>query len=407
MFIHEQGELEKYHIAWRVYISANTRTGYSGASISFDGTSTKYQYRHIYHASISFDSQSREFDISDILEGSTAPEIAAYLVRLCFDVMRRQVYLMVYCGLAGITYPHRYNMIGIDNENSNPAALREFERFRQISDMLEDMVSCVIELEINGVDVSTCLLAAATALRRGSEPRPFLEMPDAEALAIARQRSLLIPSQTHLDKKPYVPLLNTKRRVEYHDSFPATYSVFVRLVRAALVSASRLQGLPENVLLAHVEVWEGRSFQIGPTLKFVWRADLRQGGFSDIVVVRGALLISRHRYVDLLPGRCGDHILNINAVGNFREIGRLLGGEKVSKKTRIPMYTFLKSLSRRIDGGNFRDKFAGLFFVQWGSMLRFGRVTENRFFSFDKATLRDFRKPPYNNNNYYYYYYYY
>ncbi len=60
----------------------------------------------------------------------------------------------------------------------------------------------------------------------------------------------------------------------------------------------------------------------------------------------------------------------------------------MGKTTRIPVYTLLKALSRRIDGGSFRDKFAGTFLADWGRPVPLGNVTENRFFSFLKGALK-------------------
>jgi hypothetical protein len=56
--------------------------------------------RHIWHASIGIDNVTCEYDISEVT-GSTAPEVCAYLVRIARDIIRRQVVLMVYCGLPG------------------------------------------------------------------------------------------------------------------------------------------------------------------------------------------------------------------------------------------------------------------------------------------------------------------
>jgi hypothetical protein len=43
--LHEQCEVELFHLAYRCYTSVDSLTGFSGAAINFDSTSTKYQYR--------------------------------------------------------------------------------------------------------------------------------------------------------------------------------------------------------------------------------------------------------------------------------------------------------------------------------------------------------------------------
>jgi hypothetical protein len=43
--LHEQCEVELFHLALRCYTSVDSLTGFSGAALNFDSTSTKYQYR--------------------------------------------------------------------------------------------------------------------------------------------------------------------------------------------------------------------------------------------------------------------------------------------------------------------------------------------------------------------------
>mmetsp|Transcript_29643 Transcript_29643/g.104417 ORF Transcript_29643/g.104417 Transcript_29643/m.104417 type:complete len:270 (+) Transcript_29643:481-1290(+) len=111
-------------------MSTSKRLGFKGWALFWDGTSTKYNYRHIMHASIGVGDRTFEYDLSDIVEGSTAPETAAYLKSIVCDVMRRQAVLMVHCGLVELTYPREVTVLGMDNEPLNGAAVAEFECFR-------------------------------------------------------------------------------------------------------------------------------------------------------------------------------------------------------------------------------------------------------------------------------------
>ncbi|KAJ1448207.1 hypothetical protein M885DRAFT_574717 [Pelagophyceae sp. CCMP2097] len=328
----EQGELEKFHIALRVYV-------------------------------IGIGDETWEYDVSDILEGSTAPETAAYLGSICLDVMRRQSVLMLHCGLAGITLPHHFNVYGMDNENTNPAALEVHEGFRVISETLEDMLALVEEAEINGVVMSECTDAGLASLKLRPRPPPW--MPDdgplahSAAVARARARTPEIPARACLDKKPYVDI-KSKPWQRFHDSFTSTRSIVCAAVRYQIVEKSQLQENLVESVAAHVAKFDG-------------------------LLSLGAVIIAWRRLVKSLAARCGDHVLNINSTGIFREIGRLLGGVKVSKTTRIPMYTLLVALSRRILNGNFRDKFAGTYLKDHNSKVSLGRVTDNRFFSYGKG----------------------
>ncbi|KAJ1446764.1 hypothetical protein M885DRAFT_577140, partial [Pelagophyceae sp. CCMP2097] len=359
----EQGELEKFHIALRVYVSTSGQRGYHGAALNWDGTSTKYEYRHIMHGSIGIGDETWEYDVSDILEGSTAPETAAYLGSICLDVMRRQSVLMLHCGLAGITLPHHFNVYGMDNENTNPAALEVHEGFRVISETFEDMLALVEEAEINGVVMSECTDAGLASLKLRPRPPPWMpdDGPLAHSAAVerARARTPEIPARACLDQKPYVDI-KSKPWQRFHDSFTSTRSIVCAAVRYQIVEKSQLQENLVESVAAHVAKFDG-------------------------LLSLGAVIIAWRRLVKSLAARCCDHVLNINSTGIFREIGRLLGGVKVSKTTRIPMYTLLVAFSRRIFNGNFRDKFAGTYLKDHNSKVSLGRVTDNRLFSYGKG----------------------
>ncbi len=246
-------------------------------ALFWDGTSTKYQLRHIVHASIGVGDETFEYDLSDIVQGETAPEIAAYLAGICLDVMRRQVVLMTHCGLAGITYPSRYSVFGMDNTNSNPAALLELEGFRTISELLEEFVTCIEEAALNDVDMSACVVEATAALRLPPRaPRPQagpLALATADAAAMARARARAIPSRAALNKKPYV-VVNTAARQRRHDLYGYEHSIFLAAVRFQIVQTSKLQGGLAASVAAHVAKFDGH-LSLGETCI---SGSLRTGG---------------------------------------------------------------------------------------------------------------------------------
>ncbi|KAJ1445614.1 hypothetical protein M885DRAFT_300532 [Pelagophyceae sp. CCMP2097] len=220
------------------------------------------------HASIGVGGRTFEYDLSDIVEGSTAPETAAYLKSIVCDVLRRQAVLMVHCGLVGLTYPHEVTVLGMDNEPLNGAAVADFESFRAISEVLLDMVTLVEEAWLNKVDMHACLDAAIAGLKLPPRPRCH----DA-----ARE----IPSPAELDKKPYV-LLNSKPCQRYHANFGCLHSIVVAATRYEIVERSKLQGGLAAGVATHVAEFNG-SLALGKA-----RMDVGTGGPPSLHTLRPA-----------------------------------------------------------------------------------------------------------------------
>ncbi|KAJ1447006.1 hypothetical protein M885DRAFT_544388 [Pelagophyceae sp. CCMP2097] len=222
----------------------------------------------------------------------------------------------------------------MDNEPLNCSAVAEFECFRDISEVLLDMVTLVEEAWLNKVDMHACLDAATAGLKLPPRPRCH----DA-----ARE----IPSSAELAKKPYV-LLNSARRQRYHAAFSCLHSIVVAATRYQIVKRSKLQGGLAAGVATHVAEFDGSltlgaATSVGGAGTAIWRSDGRHGGHFDIRVVRDAAVIVRRRHVAALAARCGDHVLNINSVGIFRKLGNLIGSDKVTKASRLPMQTLLKA----------------------------------------------------------------
>ena len=146
--VHEQAEVTLMNIARLAARSVYKRCGYSGLTLLFDSTSTKAEFREYMSVALGIDECVYQTALDEWMGGKSAVEIASYLAKLFIaHVMRRQQVLLLYKveGVDGATYPHSVHVAVIDNEASNPAALREFDNRRIVSHALCRMVNTVAQ----------------------------------------------------------------------------------------------------------------------------------------------------------------------------------------------------------------------------------------------------------------------
>jgi hypothetical protein len=167
--------------------------------------------------------------------------------------------------------------VGIDNENTNPAALAEFESYREISEVLEDAVNCVVEMAMNGVDARKCILPAVSLLGLPPPGQSELSYKDTFALVQSVCERVQLPTSAELDRKQYV-LVNTEARARKHAEIAVRWSrsIIVAATRRALILASeetvKLEARLE--LEAHLESWSGTMINPGGVGRFEWSGDL-------------------------------------------------------------------------------------------------------------------------------------
>ena len=146
--VHEQAEVTLMNIARLAARSVYKRCGYSGLTLLFDSTSTKAEFREYMSVALGIDDCVYQTALDEWMGGKPAVEIASYLAKFFIaHVMRRQQVLLLYKveGVDGATYPHSVHVAVIDNEASNPAALREFDNCRIVSHALSRMVNTVAQ----------------------------------------------------------------------------------------------------------------------------------------------------------------------------------------------------------------------------------------------------------------------
>ena len=389
--VHEQAEITLLNIARLAAAAVHGRCGFAGLSILFDSTSTKREYREYMSVALGICDVIHQVALDDWLGGKSAVEISSYLARFFVDkVVRRQQLLLKYKvpTAVAVTYPHSVHVVIVDNENSNPAALREFDEFRIVSHVLVTVVNTVATLAARDAgmgaavaDASVAVLTLApgedhTALCRGVVAAAIeraIRSVDDPAFVVAQlargspQRANLVArvarSEVHAIL-PHTPLRRTKaaRNAAAEAEKAAADAVpFVELVRSRRRVPSDAQGIPPQILrLFHTSLksqWSILSFlrpvdDDGHTRWKAWRDPLvcvcraTAQGLRTRRRARAFAIGDEEVFILLLKVGCADHMININSTGNYRLLGRLLGsGERhaaIPKSVRIPVYTLIE-----------------------------------------------------------------
>ena len=396
--VHEQAEITLMNIARLAAVAVHGRCGFAGLSLLFDSTSTKREYREYMSVALGIGDNIHQVALDDWLGGKSAVEISSYLARFFSDkVLRRQQVLLEYKvpNVVASTYPHSVHVAIVDNENSNPAALREFDQYRIVSHVLATMVNTVAALVARDADMGAAVADASVAalvladvdekaLCRGvvdaAVERAIRSVDDhtfpveqlADEHGRAAQRASLVarvaPREVHAilshtplrrtkaartlaaeaekaaaDAVPFVELVRSRRRV------PSVAQPLRRGTRAPLIFPVLAIFKCQWLILSFLRP---RGWDKFPDPLVVCRATAR--GLRTRRWARAFAVGEEECFVLLLQVGCADHMININSTGNFRLLGRLLGSgardAAIPKAARIPVYTLIEV---RVDVASF------------------------------------------------------